>query len=74
MGPAQRGTSIPFRVRMDGRPATADHGSDVDADASGLVLEQRTYQLIRQAAPIVERTFEIEFLDAGVEVFCFTFG
>ena len=36
--------------------------------------EQRTYQLIRQPAPIAERTFEIEFLDPGVELFCFTFG
>jgi hypothetical protein len=32
------------------------------------------YQLIRQPAPIVDRQFEIEFLDPGVEVFVFTFG
>jgi Thioredoxin like C-terminal domain len=31
-------------------------------------------QLIRQLGPIVDRTFEIEFLDAGVEAFAFTFG
>ncbi len=74
MGPARRGTAIRFRVRLDGRPATAAPGSDVDADGGGTVAEQRTYQLIRQRAPIGERTFEIEFLDAGVEVFCFTFG
>ena len=36
--------------------------------------EQRTYQLIRQPDPIDERTFEIEFLAPGVELFCFTFG
>jgi hypothetical protein len=36
--------------------------------------EQRLYQLIRQPAPIVDRTFEIEFLDAGVETLAFTFG
>ena len=63
MGPALRGTAIPFRVALDGRPATAEHGSDVDADGNGTVTEQRTYQLIRQPAPISERTFEIEFLD-----------
>jgi len=70
----QRGKAIRFRIRLDGRPATAAHGSDVNADGSGSVTEQRTYQLIRQPAPIGERTFEIEFLDPGVEVFCFTFG
>ncbi len=74
MGPAQRGTAIPFRVRLDGQFATASHGSDVGADGSGTVSEQRTYQLIRQAGSIGERTFEIEFQDAGVEAFCFTFG
>ncbi len=42
--------------------------------AMARVAEQRTYQLIRQPAPISERTFEIEFLDPGVELFCFTFG
>jgi hypothetical protein len=32
------------------------------------------YQLIRQSSPIVDRKFEIQFLDAGVEAFSFTFG
>jgi hypothetical protein len=32
------------------------------------------YQLIRQTGPIADRLFEIEFLDAGAEVFDFTFG
>jgi thiol-disulfide isomerase/thioredoxin len=74
MGPAVRGTTVPFRVRLDGQPATGAHGTDVDADGNGSVTEQRTYQLIRQPAPIGERVFEIEFLDPGVELFCFTFG
>jgi hypothetical protein len=30
--------------------------------------------LIRQPQPIVDRDFEIEFLDPGVNVFDFTFG
>jgi hypothetical protein len=30
--------------------------------------------LIRQPGPIVDRRFEIAFLDAGVEAFVFTFG
>jgi len=39
-----------------------------------MAAEQRLYQLIRQPQPIVDRTFAIEFLDAGVEAFSFTFG
>ena len=74
MGPAVRGTEVPFRVYLDGQPATGAHGTDVAADGNGTVAEQRTYQLIRQPAPISERVFEIEFLDPGVELFCFTFG
>jgi hypothetical protein len=30
--------------------------------------------LIRQAKPIADRQFEIEFLDSGVDAFAFTFG
>jgi len=74
MGPATRGASIPFRVYLDGRLATDAVGTDVAEDASGLVDAQRTYQLIRQRGAIAERRFEIEFLDAGVEAYCFTFG
>ena len=49
-------------------------GADVDADGSGILRDQRTYQLIRQSGPIADRLFEIEFLDAGAEAYCFTFG
>jgi hypothetical protein len=38
------------------------------------VREQRTYQLIRQSAEISDRLFEVEFLEPGVEAYCFTFG
>jgi thiol-disulfide isomerase/thioredoxin len=74
MGPAVRGAAIPFRVSLDGRLAPGAYGSDVDADGGGTVSEQRTYQLIRQPAPISERVFEIEFIAPGAELFCFTFG
>ena len=50
------------------------HGLDADASGSGVVMEPRLYQLIRQTTPIVDRQFEIEFLEAGVEAFSFTFG
>jgi hypothetical protein len=44
------------------------------AGGNGTVSEPRLYHLIRQPAPIVDRQFEIEFLDAGAETFAFTFG
>jgi thiol-disulfide isomerase/thioredoxin len=74
VGPASKGASIPFRIFLDGEVADGAHGSDVDADGRGIVRDQRTYQLIRQPGPIVERRFEIEFLDAGAEAYCVTFG
>jgi hypothetical protein len=74
MGPAARGTSVRFRVLIDGKPPGAAHGIDVDEQGNGTVTEQRMYQLIRQPKPIADRRFEIEFLDAAVEAFAFTFG
>lgn len=74
MGPAARGTSVRFRVFLDGQAPGAAHGSDVDDQGNGTVTDQRLYQLIRQPKPIADRQFEIEFLDAGVEAFAFTFG
>jgi hypothetical protein len=56
------------------RPRDGAAGTDVAADGHGTVTDQRCYQLIRQRGPIAERRFEIEFLDAGVEAYCFTFG
>ena len=74
MGPASKGASIPFRVFLDGHIAEGAHGSDVESGGRGSVTDQRTYQLIRQPGLIADRRFEIEFLDAGVEAYCFTFG
>ncbi len=74
MGPSARGQSVRFRVSIDGNPAADTHGADVDERGDGTLAEQRMYQLIRQSKPIGDRRFEIEFLDAGAEAFCFTFG
>jgi thiol-disulfide isomerase/thioredoxin len=74
MGPPARGSSVPFRVFIDGEPPGAAAGSDIGADGSGELIEQRMYQLIRQHGPITHRLFEIEFLGAGAEGFAFTFG
>ncbi|EEG09999.1 cytochrome c biogenesis protein DipZ [Pseudogulbenkiania ferrooxidans] len=68
------GTPVRFRVTLDGAAPGADHGADVGADGSGTVDGNRLYQLVRQQAGARERTFQIEFLDAGVQAFAFTFG
>src|SRR5260370_25752677 len=74
MGPAARGSAVRIRVRIDGQPPGASHGVEVDDEATGKVSEQRLHQLIPQPNPLIDRTFEIEFLDPGVEAFAFTFG
>jgi len=74
MGPATPGTSLRFRVGIDGQPPGGAHGTDTDADGNGTLSQQRVYQLIRQPGPITERTFEITFPDPGAQAYCFTFG
>jgi thiol-disulfide isomerase/thioredoxin len=74
MGPAAPGATVRFRILIDGKPPGAAHGVDVNEQGFGAVTEQRLYQLVRQPNAIVDRQFEIEFLDPGVEAFVFTFG
>ena len=74
MGPATRGASVKFRIRIDGQPPGAAHGVDIDEQGIGTLLEQRLYHLIRQQEPVTDKYMEIEFLDPGAEVFAFTFG
>lgn len=74
LGPAARGTSVRYRVRIDGQPPATGHGLDIDAQGEGAVRDQRLYQLIRQPRPIVDRQFEIEFFEPGLEAFALTFG
>ena len=74
MGPAAAGASIPFRVYLDGEPVADAAGTDVDADGRGTVRDQKTYQLVRRPGPIDTALVEVEFLEAGVEAYCFTFG
>jgi cytochrome c biogenesis protein CcdA/thiol-disulfide isomerase/thioredoxin len=74
LGPAPDGKPVRFRVSIDGTSPGADHGTDIDDNGHGVVTEERLYQLVRQAKSTKDRTFEIEFLDPGVEAFAFTFG
>jgi len=74
MGPGGPGTPLRFRVLIDGKAPGAAHGVDVDSEGNGTISEERMYQLIRQPAPITDRLIEIQFPDAGVNAFDFTFG
>jgi cytochrome c biogenesis protein CcdA len=45
------------------------------AGGEGVVTGQRLYQLVRQSDVAgADHTFEIEFLDPGVQAYTFTFG
>jgi cytochrome c biogenesis protein CcdA/thiol-disulfide isomerase/thioredoxin len=74
LGTPTDGKAIRFRVKIDGRAPGANHGVDTDAEGNGKITDHRLYQLIRQKDAIEDRTFEIEFLNAGAEAFAFTFG
>jgi hypothetical protein len=74
LGSASNGRAVRFRVLIDNTAPLEDRGVDVNADGTGLVTGHRLYQLVRQKGPIEDRTFEIQFLDPGVEAFAFTFG
>ena len=74
LGPARKGDVVRFKVTMNGAVLGNDHGSDSGIDGMGEVREPRMYQLVRQKGPVKDATFEIEFLDSGVEAFSFTFG
>ena len=68
------GKPVRYRVLLDGKAPGPDAGVDIGATGTGVVKEQRLYQLIRQKGAVRERVFTIEFLDPGVEAFAFTFG
>ena len=74
LGPNADGKPIRFKVTVDGKPPGDSHGVDTDADGNGTVTGQRLYQLVREAGPVGDHTFEIHFLDPGVQAYAFTFG
>jgi thiol-disulfide isomerase/thioredoxin len=74
LGPTKDGKPVRFTVKLDGTPPGDDHGVDTNSSGLGTVQGHRLYQLIRQKGPVEDRTFEIEFLDPGVQAFAFTFG
>ena len=74
MGAVTPGTSVRFRVHLDGQPPGPAHGTHVDGLGNGRATEPRLYHLVRQCGLVTERTFEIAFLDPGVQAYAFTFG
>jgi thiol-disulfide isomerase/thioredoxin len=73
-GPAKNGRPVRFKVTLDGAAPGDNHGVDSGPDGVGEVRQPRIYQLLRQKGRVKDATFEIEFLDPGVEAFSFTFG
>src|SRR5262249_51519017 len=74
LGSTKDDKPIRFRVKIDGSAPGDDHGTDINAQGEGMVQGHKLYQLIRQKGAVEDRTFEIEFLDPGVQAFAFTFG
>jgi thiol-disulfide isomerase/thioredoxin len=74
MSPPASGSSLRFRILIDGRAPGGAHGSDIDDEGNGILAEPRMYQLIREPGPITDREFEIQFLEPGAAAFDFTFG
>jgi len=74
LGPGVQGRPVRFRITIDGKAPGADHGVDVDEAGDGIVTSQRLHQLVRLKGPPWQRVFTIEFLDAGVDAYSFTFG
>jgi cytochrome c biogenesis protein CcdA/thiol-disulfide isomerase/thioredoxin len=74
LGPGADGKPVRFQVTVDGKAPGDGHGVDTDTDGNGTVTGQRLYQLVREAGPVGDHTFEIHFLDPGVQAFAFTFG
>ncbi len=74
LGPPPSGNSVQFLVTFDGKAPGDDHGTDTGIDGRGIVTGQRLYQLVRQNGEVMDHTFEIHFLDPGVQAFAFTFG
>jgi len=68
LGPTKNGKPL------EGTAPGNDCGLDSAPDGTGEIREPRLYQLIRQKGRGEDRTFEIEFIDPGVQAFSFTFG
>lgn len=74
LGPGADGKPVRFQVTIDGKAPGESHGTDTDAEGNGTITGQRLYQLVRQHGPVADHTFQIRFLEPGVQAYAFTFG
>ena len=74
LGPSSEGGNVRFRITIDGMAPGDANGMDADAEGNGVVTKQRLYQLVRSPGAVTDHTFEIRFLDPGVQAYAFTFG
>jgi hypothetical protein len=74
MGPEMPGARIPFIVSVNDQQPGNSAGGDISSAGSGILSEQRLYQLVRQEGQVGERTVSITFHQPGAQIFCFTFG
>lgn len=74
LGPGADGKPVRFQVMIDGKAPGESHGTDTDAEEKGTITGQRLYHLVRQKGPMPDHTFQIKFLDPGVQAYAFTFG
>jgi cytochrome c biogenesis protein CcdA/thiol-disulfide isomerase/thioredoxin len=74
LGPSTAASKVRFRITIDGKAPGNAHGMDTDAEGNGVVTTQRLYQLVRFPGAVTDHTFEIRFLDPGVQAYAFTFG
>jgi Thioredoxin like C-terminal domain len=74
LGPGPDGKPVRFRITIDGRATRRQPRHGCHADGQGVVTGQRLYQLVRQSDAIADHTFEIRFLDPGVQAYAITFG
>jgi cytochrome c biogenesis protein CcdA/thiol-disulfide isomerase/thioredoxin len=74
LGPDPDGKPVRFVVTIDGKAPGDAHGVDTDSEGQGTVTSQRLYQLVRDHGTVADHTFEIRFLDPGVQAYAFTFG
>lgn len=71
---ARAGSGRKTEVMIDGKRPGDSHGVDIDSEGNGTVTGQRLYRPVREAGSVADHTFEIRFLDPGVQAYAFTFG
>jgi hypothetical protein len=67
MGPRTRGDAVPFGVLVDGKPPGDAQGLDVNRPGPRPGCQAAAIPADPSAGPIGDRTFEIRFLEPGVE-------